>query len=105
MYGRTEDVFSPEDKQAPHNRKNLRDILCGSTTVASIEQPPDTMLLQMKRPLDMNSLEKGPPSAKLPKVVAETDSNGMLFIGKGVWRRGVCGMCSNPLLHHFIAVL
>lgn len=43
---------------------SIRDMLVGSTAVASIEQPPDTFNLQLKRPLDMNSLEKGPPSKK-----------------------------------------
>ena len=36
--------------------------------MASIEQPPDTMFQQIKRPLDMNSLEKGPPAAKIQRV-------------------------------------
>ena len=46
----------------------MRDMLGGSTAVASIEQPPDTMFQQIKRPLDMNSLEKGPPAAKIQRV-------------------------------------
>lgn len=61
-------MFVPKDKlyQDPPKepRMSIRDMLVGSTAVASIEQPPDTFNLQLKRPLDMNSLEKGPPSKK-----------------------------------------
>jgi hypothetical protein len=61
-------VFVPKDKlyQDPPKeaRMSIRDMLVGSTAVAGIEQPPDTFNLQMKRPLDMNSLEKGPPTKK-----------------------------------------
>ncbi|XP_062580697.1 hypoxia-inducible factor 1-alpha-like isoform X2 [Saccostrea cucullata] len=68
LFGRTESVFVPKDKlyQDPPKeaRMSIRDMLVGSTAVASIEQPPDTFNLQMKRPLDMNSLEKGPPTKK-----------------------------------------
>uniref|UniRef100_A0A8W8ICI4 Hypoxia-inducible factor 1-alpha n=3 Tax=Magallana gigas TaxID=29159 RepID=A0A8W8ICI4_MAGGI len=68
LFGRTESVFVPKDKlyQDPPKepRMSIRDMLVGSTAVASIEQPPDTFNLQLKRPLDMNSLEKGPPSKK-----------------------------------------
>lgn len=68
LFGRTESVFVPKDKlyQDPPKepRMSIRDMLVGSTAVASIEQPPDTFNLQLKRPLDMNSLEKGPPVKK-----------------------------------------
>ena len=72
LFGQTEQVFGPkqsifeEPPQPP--RLSIQDMLGGSTAVASIEQPPDTMYLQMKRPLDMNSLEKGPPKPKQPRL-------------------------------------
>ncbi|RUS80285.1 hypothetical protein EGW08_011969 [Elysia chlorotica] len=72
LFGQTEQVFGPkqslfeEPPQPP--RLSIQDMLGGSTAVASIEQPPDTMYLQMKRPLDMNSLEKGPPKPKQPRM-------------------------------------
>ena len=73
LFGKTEHVFKPktedlfeETPQPP--KRNMRDMLGGSTAVASIEQPPDTMFQQIKRPLDMNSLEKGPPAAKIQRV-------------------------------------
>lgn len=68
LFGLTESVFQPKQslfEEPPQPTKlSVRDMLGGSTAVASIEQPPDTMYLQLKRPLDMNSLEKGPPKNK-----------------------------------------
>lgn len=72
LFGKTEHVFKPktdlfeESPQPP--KRTLRDMIGGSTAVASIEQPPDTMFQQIKRPLDMNSLEKGPPAAKVQRM-------------------------------------
>ncbi|CAL1541836.1 unnamed protein product [Lymnaea stagnalis] len=72
LFGRTESVFGPkhtlfeEPPQPP--KQSVQDMLSGSTAVASIEQPPDTMYLQLKRPLDMNSLENGPPRNKVIRL-------------------------------------
>nr|KAG5710681.1 hypothetical protein BaRGS_035083 [Batillaria attramentaria] len=67
-FGKTESVFKPKSElfgEVPQPPKqSVRDMISGSTAVASIEQPPDTMFQQIKRPLDMNSLEKGPPAHK-----------------------------------------
>ncbi|BFZ07059.1 hypothetical protein BsWGS_10098 [Bradybaena similaris] len=72
LFGQTESVFQPKQslfEEPPQPAKlSVRDMLGGSTAVASIEQPPDTMYLQLKRPLDMNSLEKGPPKNKLVRL-------------------------------------
>ncbi|XP_071080503.1 hypoxia-inducible factor 1-alpha-like isoform X1 [Haliotis cracherodii] len=70
LFGRTESVFmdkNPFEIPRCPMQPSVRDMIGGSTVVASIKQPPDTMLLQVKRPLDMNSLEKGPPVAKAVK--------------------------------------
>ncbi|XP_048259127.1 hypoxia-inducible factor 1-alpha-like isoform X3 [Haliotis rufescens] len=70
LFGRTESVFMDKNAfEIPRcpMQPSVRDMIGGSTVVASIKQPPDTMLLQVKRPLDMNSLEKGPPVAKAVK--------------------------------------
>ncbi|KAL8559658.1 hypothetical protein ACOMHN_008369 [Nucella lapillus] len=74
LFGKTECVFKPkredifEDSTPEPPRKSVRDMIGGSTAVASIEQPPNTMFQQIKRPLDMNSLEKGPPAPKIPRI-------------------------------------
>ncbi|KAH9519454.1 hypothetical protein Btru_002672 [Bulinus truncatus] len=72
LFGRTESVFGPKQtlfEEVPQPPKqSVRDMLSGSTAVASIEQPPDTMYLQLKRPLDMNSLENGPPQNKVIRL-------------------------------------
>ena len=72
LFGQTEQVFGPKqslfEEPAQPPKLSIQDMLGGSTAVASIEQPPDTMYLQMKRPLDMNSLEKGPPKPKQPRL-------------------------------------
>ncbi|GFO15879.1 hypoxia-inducible factor 1 alpha [Plakobranchus ocellatus] len=72
LFGQTEHVFGPKQslfEQPPQPpKRSIQDMLGGSTTVASIERPADTMYLQMKRPLDMNSLEKGPPRAKFQRL-------------------------------------
>ncbi|XP_059143272.1 hypoxia-inducible factor 1-alpha-like isoform X2 [Physella acuta] len=76
LFGQTESVFGPKHalfEELPQPPKaSVRDMLGGSTAVASIEQPPDTMYLQMKRPLDMNSLENGPPTRKVIRIDAGT---------------------------------
>ncbi|XP_055879231.1 hypoxia-inducible factor 1-alpha-like isoform X2 [Biomphalaria glabrata] len=83
LFGQTESVFEPKhslfDEVPQPPKQSVRDMLSGSTTVASIEQPPDTMYLQLKRPLDMNSLENGPPRNKVSRLepgslVVQTDS-------------------------------
>ncbi|XP_076441609.1 hypoxia-inducible factor 1-alpha-like [Babylonia areolata] len=76
LFGKTEFVFKPKTEDifedaAPKPRKSVRDMICGSTAVASIEQPPDIMLQQIKRPLDMNSLEKGPPAKKVQRLLGQ----------------------------------
>ncbi|XP_012941668.1 endothelial PAS domain-containing protein 1 [Aplysia californica] len=73
LFGRTESVFEPkqslfDEEPEATAKRSVRDMLGGSTAVASIEQPPDTMYLQLKRPLDMNSLEKGPPNFKVLRL-------------------------------------
>uniref|UniRef100_A0A0B6YT30 Hypoxia-inducible factor 1-alpha n=1 Tax=Arion vulgaris TaxID=1028688 RepID=A0A0B6YT30_9EUPU len=72
LFGLTESVFGPKqslfEEPPPPIKLSVRDMLGGSTAVASIEQPPDTMYLQLKRPLDMNSLEKGPPRSKIVRL-------------------------------------
>lgn len=74
LFGKTESVFKSkselfeEPPQPP--RQSVRDMISGSTAVASIERPPDTMFQQIKRPLDMNSLEKGPPAHKMLRLAA-----------------------------------
>lgn len=72
LFGQTEQVFGPKQslfEEPPQPPKlSIQDMLGGSTAVASIEQPVDTMYLQMKRPLDMNSLEKGPPKPKQKRL-------------------------------------
>nr|QZU27270.1 HIF-1 alpha [Onchidium reevesii] len=72
LFGQTESVFGPKqslfEEPPPPPKRSVRDMLGGSTAVASIEQPPDTMYLQLKRPLDMNSLEKGPPQSKIVRL-------------------------------------
>ncbi|KAL5007977.1 hypothetical protein ScPMuIL_013558 [Solemya velum] len=83
LFGRTESVFIPKGKvinePSHHQRQqSLRDMLGESTAVASIEQPTDTFLLQMKRPLDMNHLEKGPPAHKVPKVQKEEQQEKLI---------------------------
>ncbi|KAK3576329.1 hypothetical protein CHS0354_039735 [Potamilus streckersoni] len=75
LFGRTESVFGPKDKlfeEAPKNsqQQSLQDMLGGSPIVATIKSPPDIFNLQIKHPLDMNSLEKGPPAPKVPRLVA-----------------------------------
>jgi hypothetical protein len=57
-------------------------MLGGSTAVASIEQPPDTMFQQLKRPLDMNSLEKGPPAMKIQRRGQQQHSAHHLAAGQ-----------------------
>ncbi|KAK7103826.1 hypoxia-inducible factor 1-alpha-like isoform X2 [Littorina saxatilis] len=73
LYGKTEHVFKPKtedlfEEPAQPPKPSIRDMIGGSTAVASIERPPDTMFQQIKRPLDMNSLEKGPPAHKIQRV-------------------------------------
>ncbi|KAK3093787.1 hypothetical protein FSP39_020222 [Pinctada imbricata] len=72
-FGGTEKVFTSRDKILPdppkEQRMTLRDMLGESTVVAAIEQIPETRLMQMKRPLDMNSLEKGPPIKRMKGMV------------------------------------
>lgn len=75
LFGKTESVFKPkselfEEVPPPPLKPSVRDMVVGSTAVASIEQPPDTMFQQIKRPLDMNSLEKGPPAQKMLRLAA-----------------------------------
>ncbi|XP_025105789.1 endothelial PAS domain-containing protein 1-like isoform X1 [Pomacea canaliculata] len=72
LFGKTESVFTRKSdlfEEPPHPPKpSVREMIGGSTTVASIQQPPSTMLQQIKRPLDMNSLEKGPPASKAMRL-------------------------------------
>jgi len=76
LFGRTDSVFGPKDglfEETPEPpKRSVRDMLGGSTAVASIEKPPDTMFLQLKRPLDMNSLETGPPQSKVMRLGCQT---------------------------------
>ncbi|KAL8598273.1 hypothetical protein ACOMHN_035223 [Nucella lapillus] len=72
IHCRTDNIFRSQSgyifEEPPTPPKpSLRDMMCGSPTVASIAQPPDIMFEQIKRPLDMNSLEKGPPVKKRPR--------------------------------------
>lgn len=87
LFGRTESVFVPKDKlyQDPPKeaRTSIRDMLVGSTAVAGIEQPPDTFNLQLKRPLDMNSLEKGPPPKK--HCTQEYQGMGTRLLDRETW--------------------
>jgi hypothetical protein len=76
---KTEDIF---DDHATHSKMSVRDMLGGSTAVASIEQPPDTMFQQLKRPLDMNSLEKGPPAMKIQRRGQQQHSAHHLAAGQ-----------------------
>lgn len=68
LFGRTESVFTSKDKlfpeEPPQKRRSLWDMLEGSTSVATMKQPVDMGMLQMKRPLDQTNQEKGPPIAK-----------------------------------------
>lgn len=63
--GRTESVFLPKEKIFPEQPKesapSLRDLLEAQNVVSCIARPQDQNTLQMKRPLDKSSLEKGPP--------------------------------------------
>ncbi|XP_076464563.1 hypoxia-inducible factor 1-alpha-like isoform X2 [Babylonia areolata] len=68
FHSRVDSIFE-EPPPPPPLKPRIRDLLEGSTAVASIEQPPDLMFKQIKRPLDMNSLEKGPPEHKLPRLM------------------------------------
>ncbi|KAL3873009.1 hypothetical protein ACJMK2_036172 [Sinanodonta woodiana] len=75
LFGRTESVFGPKDKlfeepSKSSQQQSLQDMLGGSPAVATIKSPPDIFNLQIKHPLDMNSLEKGPPASKIPRLVA-----------------------------------
>ena len=78
FFGRTESVFMPKEKIFPELPKeatpSLRDLLEAHNVVSCIERPPDTLNLQMKRPLDKSSLEKGPP-AKIMRMQTGTQTN------------------------------
>jgi hypothetical protein len=59
---------------------SLRDLLEAHNVVSCIERPPDTLNLQMKRPLDKSSLEKGPP-AKIMRIQTgpQTTQRGEIY--------------------------
>ncbi|XP_052275193.1 hypoxia-inducible factor 1-alpha-like isoform X2 [Dreissena polymorpha] len=74
IFGCTESVFSSQDdtyEGAPHKKRTMspREMMGGSTVQKSLERPYDIMMMKMKRPLDRNCLETGPP-AKMTKYQA-----------------------------------
>jgi hypothetical protein len=77
-------VFIPKEKIFPELPKesipSLRDLLEAHNVVSCIERPPDTLNLQMKRPLDKSSLEKGPP-AKIMRIQTgpQTTQRGEIY--------------------------
>ncbi|XP_041352992.1 hypoxia-inducible factor 1-alpha-like isoform X2 [Gigantopelta aegis] len=86
LFGKTETVFMPKSAlfefppAAP--QPSVHEMIEGSTVVQSIERPADKKYQQVKRPLDMNSLEKGPPVSKvmkmnLPPASQDLNSGGM----------------------------
>ena len=87
-------MFLPKEKIFPEQPKetapSLRDLLEAQNVVSCIERPQDTNTLQMKRPLDKSSLEKGPPVkiARIQAGQAQTNQKGVtiskiLFISIG----------------------
>ena len=100
MLGSTEYVFTSKDKLFPdppkERRMSLRDMLEGSTSVASIRQPVGKCYEKKKRVADKSAPETGPPK-KIQRICVnerQIDSNtcvakGNLFII--FHKRTICG--------------
>ncbi|KAK6183532.1 hypothetical protein SNE40_011000 [Patella caerulea] len=87
LFGRTESVFMPKEAifevpPQPRVRQNFRDMMGESTSMASMEQPPSTRPMQVKRPHDMTSLEKGPPRVKRMRTDHPVELNAPPLLGQ-----------------------